>query len=47
LVFIVAQVLNAASVIAQERAQKRLLIQNLKTGVHYVAKPFNASVTLI
>ena len=26
------QVLNAASVIAQERAQKRLLIQNLKTG---------------
>ena len=47
LAFNVAQVLNAASVIAQERAQKRLLIQNLKTGVYYIAKPFNASVTLI
>jgi hypothetical protein len=46
LAFNVAQVLNAASVIAQERAQKRLLIQNLKTGVWYVAEPFSAYVTL-
>ncbi len=27
------QVLSAASVIAQERAQKRLLLQHLKTGL--------------
>ena len=38
------QVLSAASVIAQERVQKRSLIQNLKTGALYLCSspPFPA-----